>query len=190
MNDCSKTDRRYQRTHDAIINSAIELAEKSGWEKVSVTKLAEKANINRNSFYLHFNSINDVFDEIENEVAGAYHAYLSIASSLDDMLNNKEYTDAFFVFLENEKEKVYTISRIGRVEDLLSKLQKEWMRIVDTSLATISEDKKETIIPFLSGSIYIFFSNWINDPYGFDYRKSSLFDKKIIDEILKIAVER
>ena len=45
-----KTDRRYQRTHELIINSTIELARISGWSKVSVTKLAEKANINRNSF--------------------------------------------------------------------------------------------------------------------------------------------
>lgn len=50
MNESLKSDRRYQRTHELIINNAIKMALVSGWKKVSVTKLAEKVNINRNSF--------------------------------------------------------------------------------------------------------------------------------------------
>ena len=72
MNTNPSNDRRYQRTHETIKNNTLELAIANGWKKVSVTKLAEKANINRNSFYLHFDTINDVFDEIEEVDADSF----------------------------------------------------------------------------------------------------------------------
>ena len=50
MSVAVSNDRRYQRTHEAILDHAIKLALVGGWKKVSVTRLAEKANINRNSF--------------------------------------------------------------------------------------------------------------------------------------------
>lgn len=183
-----KVDRRYQRTHDIIIKNAIELAEKSDWKKVSVTDLSEKANINRNSFYIHFDTINDVFDEIERKFVNKYTAFLS-TTSLTNMLNDEHYIDAFYNLLENEKEYVVIISKMGRTEYLLYKLQKEWMRYFDEALSDSSNyaNGSDILLPYISGCMYTFFSAWINDPYGFDFRENSLFSMEVIDHLLKIA---
>ena len=186
-----KIDRRYQRTHELIINKAIELAEENGWQKVSVTKLAETANLNRNSFYIHFSSINDVFEEIEEDFVNKYRELLSTASLLNVMLKDKDFLDAFCTLLESEKDNAATITKIGRAEHLLFKLQKEWTGIIDVALFNSSDGAKENsiVLPYLTGSMYTFFSQWIKDPYGFDVRKNSLFSAKVIDHLLKFAAE-
>ncbi len=182
------TDRRYQRTHELIIRSAIELAERNGWEKVSVTKLAEKANINRNSFYIHFNTINDVFDEIEKEVVSKYRDFLR-SSSLDKMLKDERFVNSFYCLLEDEKDHAAVIAKTGRAEHLLYKLQKEWTRFYDQAISDLNRHfkGKDILLPYLSGTTYILFSAWVNDPFGFDFQKNMLFNREVINHLLKFA---
>ena len=187
----NKLDRRYQRTHELIINKAVELAEINGWEKVSVTKLAETANLNRNSFYIHFASINDVFEEIEKNFVKKYHELLSTASLPDVMLKDESFFEYFCRLLENEKANAAVIAKIGRAEHLLFKLQQEWTDIFAAALSDSSGCTKDnnTVLPYISGSIRTFFSGWLQDPYGFDVRRNSLFSAEVIDSLLKIAAK-
>lgn len=48
------------RTKKAIINSYIELMSDDSYEKVTVTDLVEKCSISRQTFYYHFDSINEM----------------------------------------------------------------------------------------------------------------------------------
>ncbi len=186
-----KPDRRYQRTHELIINKAVELAAINGWEKVSVAKLADTANLNRNSFYIHFSSINDVFEEIEKDFVNKYHELLNTTAPLDAMLKDKAFFEAFCSLLENEKASAAVIAKIGRADHLLFKLQKEWTEVFAAALADSEGCAKDdnTILPYISGSMYTFFSRWLKDPYGFDVRKNSLFSAEAIDSLLKYAAK-
>ena len=185
----NKFDRRYQRTHEIIIHHAIDLALESGWEKVNVTRLAEKANINRNSFYLHFTSINGVFDEVEERFVDKYRRFVTSSPLLDVMIKETEYYNSFSLFLRSEGEYVAVIKKMGRSDQLLSKLQKVWMDVYETELSASQKynDAKDMILPYIAGCTLIFFSNWINDPTGFDVQKNTLFSGAFIDHILTLA---
>lgn len=50
----NKTDRRIVRTKKDIKETFISLLEEKGFEKISVSDLTEHANINRGTFYLHY----------------------------------------------------------------------------------------------------------------------------------------
>ena len=189
MNENNKTDRRYQRTHEAILNMAMELALAEGWEKVSVTKLAEKANINRNSFYLHFGTMNDVFDELEARFVEKYRGFVTSTPVLDVMIRQSKYYDAFSNFLKSEVDYVAAISRMGRADQLISKVQKVWMDTYDAELSATERyrNAKELILPYIAGCTLIFFTNWIRDPTGFDIQKNTLFSGEFIEHILTLA---
>ena len=188
-NEKSRPDRRYQRTHEAIVSNAIELALTAGWKSVSVTKLAEKANINRNSFYLHFGVMNDVFDEIEDEFVDRYRRFVTTSPILDVMIKDSKFYDSFTAFLKSEEEYVAIISKIGRSNHLISKIQKVWMDIYNAELSGSERYRKakDIVLPYIAGCTLIFFTNWINDPTGFDVHRNTLFSGEFIDYILTLA---
>lgn len=61
-------DRRVTRTKAAIRESFLSLLQKKPAEEITVTELAKVANIERKTFYLHYNNIQEIIDEIETVV--------------------------------------------------------------------------------------------------------------------------
>lgn len=62
------SDLRTKRTRASIKTAFLTLRAKKPLEKISVKELAELAQINKATFYLHYRDIYDLSDQIENEV--------------------------------------------------------------------------------------------------------------------------
>lgn len=62
-------DIRTQKTKACILQAMIKLLEKKALDDITITEIAETANINRKTFYAHYNSIQDVIEETGNEIA-------------------------------------------------------------------------------------------------------------------------
>jgi len=62
-----KSDRRVERTKDAIRAVFKDMLCELPYEKITVKEIAERAGINRNMFYLHYDSPDDVLHEIQTE---------------------------------------------------------------------------------------------------------------------------
>ena len=56
-----KTDLRVIKTKRAILNALIELLQKKCIDKITVTELAHKAEINKGTFYLHYSDMHDLY---------------------------------------------------------------------------------------------------------------------------------
>lgn len=63
-----KKDRRISYTNMMLKNSLIELISEKPINKISVKELCEKADINRCTFYSHFEDIYDLVHHVENEI--------------------------------------------------------------------------------------------------------------------------
>ena len=57
-----KQDRRKERTEKEILNGLIALMQEKSMKNISVRELAERIDINRSTFYLHYT---DIYDLIE-----------------------------------------------------------------------------------------------------------------------------
>ena len=57
-------DRRVVRTKQAIHDAFKKLIVESDYSKITVSAIAREANINRKTFYLHYDSAEDVLDEM------------------------------------------------------------------------------------------------------------------------------
>ncbi len=62
-----KEDRRTRKTKAQIKVALIELMAQKDITKISVKEIAERADINRGTFYLHYYDIYDVLEQIQNE---------------------------------------------------------------------------------------------------------------------------
>ena len=74
VNAETKTDRRWVRTRKSIRNAFAKLLIDEELEKITVKEIVEIADINRNTFYLHYSNVNEVVEEIENEIIAAFTA--------------------------------------------------------------------------------------------------------------------
>lgn len=63
------TDKRILRTQNALHAALEELAVNHDYGDITVTKLTKLAGINRKTFYLHYNSIDDLVDTYADQVA-------------------------------------------------------------------------------------------------------------------------
>lgn len=63
-----KKDRRIGKTQKNIRDAFINLITEKEISQITVKELAERADINRKTFYMHYSSIEDVLDKIENEI--------------------------------------------------------------------------------------------------------------------------
>ena len=64
-----KEDLRIQKTREAIHKTFEEMICEMDYEQISIKELAQRARINRKTFYLHYNTLDDLLREIQNEMA-------------------------------------------------------------------------------------------------------------------------
>jgi AcrR family transcriptional regulator len=86
-------DRRIQKTRQLIMNAFIDLLAEKGFEKITINDIAERANINRGTVYLHYVDKFDLLDKcIETYVELLLH---HCANSADTNLNASAFQSVF-----------------------------------------------------------------------------------------------
>lgn len=60
-------DRRVTRTKNALTRALFELLAEKEFEKVTVTELTRRADVDRKTFYLHYQSVGDILEEFYAE---------------------------------------------------------------------------------------------------------------------------
>jgi AcrR family transcriptional regulator len=151
-----KVDRRVKYTKLALRESAINLLQRKPIEKISVKELCEAADINRSTFYAHYDSPADLLEQIERELLRDLNAYL-------DGYNFKEYEEESFKKIVMIFEYVAENAELCKVllgETGNMKLQREIMTLVqyhglrDWQGAAEDEEAVEYMLSFgVSGGI-------------------------------------
>lgn len=68
MNNINKNDRRVRRTKKALREGLSELMLEKELRNITVQELADKADIHRATFYVHYSDIYDLYEQMENEI--------------------------------------------------------------------------------------------------------------------------
>jgi AcrR family transcriptional regulator len=76
MNTLSRTERKRQRTHQALIDATRKLAGSSGLENVSVQEITELADVGLGTFYNYFQHKEAVFDAVLAELQRDFDEHL------------------------------------------------------------------------------------------------------------------
>lgn len=95
-------DRRQIKTKKAIIRAFFELTKNKDMSKITITELAKKADIDRKTFYLHFNSVAAIYNElglklvdilkesiINSGMSDDYNAIYGLFMTINEILTGK-----------------------------------------------------------------------------------------------------
>lgn len=63
-----KIDRRQARTKQLLHKALMQLIDEKGIDGITVTDVANRADVNRGTFYLHYRDVPDMMDQIKEEV--------------------------------------------------------------------------------------------------------------------------
>ncbi|MFE9078400.1 TetR/AcrR family transcriptional regulator [Bacillus mobilis] len=168
----NKIDLRVIKTQRAIKNTFIQLIEEVGFEKVNVRKLIERAEVNRSTFYLHYQDKYDLLNKIEDELLeGLRHIIMDKTltkmvkqNSISDSRLEKMNQVANYLFdnkklirlLTSDKGDPTFLSKIGGIFESI------W---IDKKVVIIPNIPKRYAFAVLSGMLTSLIGEWIRSDF-------------------------
>jgi AcrR family transcriptional regulator len=70
----TKTDRRVQRTRELLQKTLIELIGERGYDAITIQDIVDRANVGRTTYYLHYNSKDELFMSCHEAIVSEFHA--------------------------------------------------------------------------------------------------------------------
>lgn len=96
-------DRRVRKSQQAIKNALVSLINEVGLENITVSSLCKKADINRSTFYLHYENIDDLIQSIESELSSHITSSISPLETDDILMDQSLLTNLFITILKSIK---------------------------------------------------------------------------------------
>ena len=161
-----QTDRRVRRTKALLLKGLISLMETKDVKDISVKELADLADINRSTFYLHYNDIYDMLNQIENELFVEFNDILDRTICREDKPVSAQTTlFEIFSFLDRHREVARTImgphgdlSFVNRMNDLVKE------RIRDHLNSNQSHGDYIYVEAFVVSGCIGVIESWLNHP--------------------------
>lgn len=96
-------DRRISKTKNTLKSALIELMEKKNYKDISVTELCNHSNINRGTFYLHYESVDNLVNELESDLQNSINNIIATHYPVRDK-NFRPLLEELISFVKSEKD--------------------------------------------------------------------------------------
>lgn len=154
------------RSRKLIRQAFMELLKEKEFEKITVTDIVKRADINRSTFYAHYPDVFGVIDEIQQEVLDYTQKVL------DDMNFNNFFNDPkpFLKEIVKIAEDNHELYRLLSSSNMLVKqLQKLKMLLIERTIKTMEVPSQyvdpfefEFMVRFFMGGVVDVYTQWLN----------------------------
>ena len=181
-----KTDRRTLYTRKVVMDAYVQLLREKPKEKIRVTELCAAAEINRCTFYLHFEDVASVEAAIMQELYQEFKAFVSTQTGED--ANRLKQSDAFLekIYSNDTYVTILSVNKIhSPVYSPLAQLGNDFYReALDTSLQpdnALTNWQKDILYDFILGGISAVQMRWIE--HGTKHLRE---DNQFLDQIVQL----
>ena len=158
-------DLRVEKTRRSIINGFLELRARKPLEKIRVRELCEKAQINKSTFYTHYQDIYALSEKLEKEVVDSI--LQSIVKGQDYSVKNSDIfaRNLYMACLANSSliNIVFSGKNKSRLADCL---EEEVKKLIWRKYPRYKDDLEKNILLSygIYGSFYVYLNNQDADP--------------------------
>ncbi|MCH1942450.1 TetR/AcrR family transcriptional regulator [Holdemania massiliensis] len=138
----NQKDRRCLRSEKAIKAAFHECLLSVGFEAMTVKELAEKADISRKTFYLHYDDKYDLLKEITEEMIGE----LEVLCEKKKDLGLAEGTVLWFRYFDERKAFFTALFTADNTTAFRSRLMNFMMEQIDIKLIGVSQEKNTKVL--------------------------------------------
>lgn len=144
------------------------LKQKGDIHKISVRELCEKAELNRSTFYAHYNEPKDLLEELENELLTSTEEHLKKIGAENDVGAHK-YILSFLKYIKDNDKPFRTLLIDSADTNFRSKfMQQSMIQFIENLEIILSKDAEQYIYSYiLNGSTGIIIQ-WIRSDYSID----------------------
>ncbi|MEE1357349.1 MAG: TetR/AcrR family transcriptional regulator [Clostridia bacterium] len=169
-----KSDKRLLRTKKAIISALIELLTVKDISDITVTELTQKAGINRKTFYLHYDRIEDIITDFSADLYAFFDKVLSARTASDGSTDIGELFYAINRAITDNLEFFRCFVRSGAYHIFISSaMRRQYVNGIKVSLGE-------------------FFGNSVISPYAIEYvvsGVSAMYTKWLSTELPTISLD-
>lgn len=166
----TKIDRRIIKTRKAITNALLQLLSEKSLDEITITELTQRADVNRKTFYLHYNCINEVAEEINARLTADFLQGVVLATEdgngfipakMFGYLNEKVNNDVdFFRAFCSENTSGHFLRVLQPV--LLSSLLDAYRELFPEA----EESKLSAVLIFAISGCFSLYFGWVRIPGG------------------------
>ncbi|MCR4896008.1 MAG: TetR/AcrR family transcriptional regulator [Lachnospiraceae bacterium] len=116
-------DKRVIRTKQAIRDAFWTLLEERNFEKISVSDLADRAGINRKTFYAYYDSLDALVEEVEDDLTKNYEPIFRDARSLETALKPYDFINRLNAQITLDYHKLSLFNHKGLLPHYIEKIK-------------------------------------------------------------------
>ncbi len=180
------TDKRVLRTKSAIRKAFNQLVQTKEMSDISVSELTQAANITRSTFYMYYDSVAAVRDQIENEIIACIDKVMSEQDWVQCMINPYPLLNAIGMEITKYDEYnryILCSNNSGRLLDKLNgRVVVAFIEYVKEKKLDIDAARAKYVAAFVSAGIGECFKIWYN-------HKSSLTLEELCRRISEIVTK-
>lgn len=185
----NKKESKYFNTASFFDEALLEILENKDYEYITIKEICDKAGYNRSTFYLHYDSIDDLLNEsIKYMIQKFYnkfeveHNILDSDNSNDLIFLKDDYLNPYLDFVKENKiifKLSYKYPKVLGVNNIYLDLKKNVLNPI-LEKYNIDEKKRNYIIDFYVNGIMAIIKEWIDN--------DCIKDKSFIIEVIKDCV--
>ena len=159
---------RYRYTASLMDEAFLLLLEQKDYDAITVKEICQKAGVNRSTFYLHYEMMNDLLEETVGMINDRFKASLSDVPADDPsrvILTSEKYLRPYLGFIK-ENMRAY---RILHQKDQLFHSQKTFEGFYHSIFSPalthfgVSENEKKYVFAFYTQGTLAIIGKWLED---------------------------
>ena len=120
-----KEDPRAIRTQELLKEALLTLLQEDhSFHQISIHKLTQRAKLNRTTFYLHYQNINELKEHLTNDILQELTDKLENLTSIFDR-NRKEHLIQLLNYLHEQRNNILALAQFEQIENHLLLLMKD-----------------------------------------------------------------
>ena len=164
----TKTDRRVERTRELLQKALIELISERGYDAITIQDIVDRAQVGRTTFYLHYNSKDELFLSCHEAIVREFHLGLLHPLSREELLSPDIPADmtSAYQHLEEGRALLYPIFQGKDSQLILRQIRDRSAREIEANLRAIFAEADSTIpldmlANYLAGAQIAFMQWWL-----------------------------
>ncbi|MBQ6042774.1 MAG: TetR/AcrR family transcriptional regulator [Clostridia bacterium] len=157
----NKQESKYQNTASLMDEALLFLLEKKDYDRITVTEICEKAGVNRATFYLHYESVNDLLEETISMINKRFADSVSSVPQGDlskEVLTSEKYLKPYLTLIKEHK-RAYRVVRqksdLFNTREAFDGLYRTLFSHALTHFGVSEKDKKYVLAFYTQGTLAI-----------------------------------
>lgn len=164
----NKHESKYFNSALFMDEALLHYLEKKDYEFITVKEICQKAGVNRSTFYLHYENMDDLLSEtvemVEKRFLEKFSGIENKSDTVTAVLTSEKYLHPYLSFIKENKKLYRLMHDKPHLFNLRKKSQELYENIFDKALSNfnVKENEKKYVFSFYTEGVLGIIKSWID----------------------------